>query len=119
MNVPKKGDLTMRMTVASMALCTALLAGCGGGGDGGGSGAPAPSPTPVPTAVPLPDPASAPSMKTVFGGNFMVGAAIPPEYTLGSNGALLLKHFNSLTAENAMKPDTLQPSRAGSPDEPA
>jgi endo-1,4-beta-xylanase len=67
----------------------------------------------------LPDPASAPALKTVLAANYLVGAAIPPEYTTGTNGALLIKHMSSLTAENAMKPDTIQPSLAGNPGLPA
>jgi endo-1,4-beta-xylanase len=56
-------------------------------------------------------------MKTVFAGDYLVGAAIPPNFTTGTEAAVLLKHMSSLTAENAMKPDTLQPSLAGSPSE--
>jgi endo-1,4-beta-xylanase len=101
--------------VATAAICAGLLTACGGGG----SDAPAPVPTPTPPPPSLPDPASAPALKAVLGGNFGVGAAIPPEFTQGSNAALLIRHMSSITAENAMKADTLQPSLAGNPDEPA
>lgn len=67
---------------------------------------------------PAPDPASAPALKAVFAGNYLVGAAIPPNFTTGPEAQVLLKHMSSLTAENAMKPDTVQPSLAGSPSEP-
>jgi endo-1,4-beta-xylanase len=93
-----------------------LIVACGGGG---GIGAPPPSGPPPPAAPQLPNPASAPAMKTVSASNYLVGAAIPPDFTTGANGALLLKHMSSLTAENAMKPDTIQPSLPGSPDQPA
>jgi endo-1,4-beta-xylanase len=101
-----------RLFLSCMAL---LLAACGGGGGGGaapgGSGG---GGTPQ-----LPDPASAPAMKTVFSSNYLVGAAIPPEFTSGTNATVLIKHMSSLTAENAMKPDTIQPSMDGFPDQPA
>lgn len=58
-------------------------------------------------------------MKTVLGSNYLVGAAIPPDFTTGANGIALIRHMSSLTAENAMKPDTLQPSLDGFPDQPA
>jgi endo-1,4-beta-xylanase len=103
--------------VSSAALCAALLVGCGGGGSYGGSPAPSPPPSPSP-APSLPDPASAPALKSVLGANFLVGAAIPPDFTTGPSAALLIKHMSSLTAENAMKPDTIQPSLPGSPNEP-
>jgi endo-1,4-beta-xylanase len=56
-------------------------------------------------------------MKTVFAGDFLVGAAIPPNFTTGAEGAVLLKHMSSLTPENEMKPDTIQPSLPGAPSE--
>ncbi|HEX6396364.1 MAG TPA: endo-1,4-beta-xylanase, partial [Steroidobacteraceae bacterium] len=111
-------DFKTRARIASTALCAALLAcGGGGGGGGGGSPGPAPSPSPSPAPSPTPDPATAPAMKTVFASNYLVGAAIPPWFTSDSESAVLLKHMSSLTAENAMKPDTIQPSLAGSPSE--
>src|SRR5437868_4528223 len=87
-----------------------MLAACGGGGGsatgsgGGGGGQPQ-----------LPDPVSAPAMKTVFAANYLVGAAILPEFTSGPNSTVLTTHMSSITAENAMKPDTIQPSLPGSP----
>jgi endo-1,4-beta-xylanase len=101
-----------RSSAASAALCAALLAACGGGGS-----SPSPSPAPSPPPAPLPDPAAAPAMKTVFAGDYLVGAAIPPWFTTDAESAVLIKHMSSLTAENAMKPDTVQPSLAGSPSE--
>src|SRR5216117_3102522 len=106
-----------RSNAARLALtsvfCCALVA-CGGGGES------SPPPTGGNATPQLPDPAGAPALKTVYGGDFMVGAAIPPSYaTGGAPSTTLLKHMSSLTAENAMKPDTVQPSVAGSPDLPA
>jgi endo-1,4-beta-xylanase len=99
--------------LAGTVLLGALTA-CGGGG-----GADAPPPTPPPVQPPsLPNPAAAPALKTVLAArygtvNYPVGAAIEPAATAGANAALLLRHFSSLTAENAMKPDTIWPSAAG------
>ncbi len=96
------------------------LTGCGGGDDGppqsssssGGGG--------------LPPPASAPPLKTEMAArfgivNFPIGAAIEPAaITNATDSALLLKHFSSVTAENAMKPDTVWPNAPGSsPPQPA
>lgn len=100
--------------VEVLALCLTLAA-CGGGG-GGGSSSPPPT-TPPPTQNPpppstpqLPDPATAPALKDEFAGFFRIGAAIEPEQLdNATDRALLLKHYNSLTAENAMKPDTIAP----------
>lgn len=100
--------------VLAMAACGGgsggTSSGTGGGGGGGGG---------VTNPPPLPDPAGAPAMKTVFASNYLVGAAIPPEFTTGSSGSTLIRHMSSITAENAMKPDTIQPSLAGFPDQPA
>jgi endo-1,4-beta-xylanase len=96
------------------------LAGCGGGGGGlsppppggGGSGQ-------------LPSPSTAPALKTVLAArfgvvNFPVGAAIEPAATTNAtDSALLIKHFSSITAENAMKPDTVWPNAPGSSTLPA
>ncbi len=112
--MPELNRAAARGRIASLALCAALLAGCGG--SGGGSGSPAPTPAPTPQ---LPDPASAPALKTTFAPYYLVGAAIPPEFTSNPQAAVLVKHMSSLTAENAMKPDTIQPSLAGTPSQPA
>lgn len=97
-----------------------LLGACGGGGgdagggpvDGGGG------------AGSLPPPASAPALKTTLAArtgvnNFPVGAAIDVSATSGTVAAILQKHFSSITAENAMKPDAIWPNAAGSSTQPA
>src|SRR5690349_1678607 len=102
-----------RFAFAMLAVCS--LGGCGGGdspppaGPPGGGGPPT-----------LPPPASAPALKTTLATkygmvNFPVGAAIEPSATTTApENALLIKHFSSVTAENAMKPDTVWPNLAGS-----
>jgi endo-1,4-beta-xylanase len=73
----------------------------------------------------LPPPASAPPLKTEIAAdqgnvNFPVGAAIEPASTTNATDtALLSKHFSSVTAENAMKPDTIWPNAPGSSTDPA
>src|SRR3954470_10647289 len=95
-------------------------AACGGGGGPPGAGGSSAGGGAGGGSQPqLPDAASAPALKTVFASNYLVGAAIPPEFTSGPDSTLLIKHMSSVTAENAMKPDTIQPSLAGFPNQPA
>ncbi|MDQ0226169.1 endo-1,4-beta-xylanase [Metabacillus niabensis] len=49
-----------------------------------------------------------PSLSEVYKDDFKVGAAVNP-ITLHSQKELIIKHFNSLTAENEMKFESLQP----------
>lgn len=49
-----------------------------------------------------------PSLHEAFKDYFPIGAAVNPS-TLESAGALIARHYNSLTAENHMKPALLQP----------
>jgi endo-1,4-beta-xylanase len=99
---------------------TTFLAGCGGSGDGSSL----PPPTGGGTSQ-LPDPSTAPALKTTLAGrfgtvNFPVGAAIEIGSTGGTDAAILQKHFSSITAENAMKPDTIWPNKPGTnPAQPA
>jgi endo-1,4-beta-xylanase len=52
--------------------------------------------------------------------NYPIGAAIEPNATTdATHSAILLKHFSSITAENAMKPDTIWPNAPGSTTQPA
>lgn len=92
-----------------------LLSACGGGGSGSGGAQPPPGGSGTPQ---LPPPGSAPALKTALAGSFLVGAAIGPASTLDADSDLLLKHFNSITADNALKADTVQPGLPGSPDLP-
>lgn len=53
-----------------------------------------------------------PALKEVFAGRFRVGASLNAEQIHGkipSDTALVLKHFNTLTAENAMKWESIHP----------
>ncbi len=114
----------MRRTLPALAglLAVFFLASCGGGG-GSESATPGPpySGPPVPPAPVLPDPATAPALKTVIAGRFgvadyPVGAAIEPSSTMGADATLLARHMSGVTAENAMKPDTIWPNATGTQD---
>jgi endo-1,4-beta-xylanase len=110
-----------RLTALSVAT---LLVACGGGGGGGGDDAPVPPPLGGGGGNDLPPPSSAPALKSVLASrygvvNFPVGAAIEAGSTTGNDAQILIKHFNSITAENAMKPDTIWPNAPGSTTQPA
>lgn len=49
-----------------------------------------------------------PALKSVFAGDFKIGAAVNP-HTIRSQENLLAYHFNSITAENEMKFESLHP----------
>ena len=55
-----------------------------------------------------------PPLKDVFQDYFYIGAAVSPRHLdeQGNAADLLAYHYNILTAENAMKPDGLQPIEA-------
>ncbi len=101
---------------ATGAALIVMLSACGGGGDGGGS---FPPPSGGGGGGGLPPPSSAPALKTVLAAkygvvDFPVGAAIEPNSTTNApDRDILLKHYSSITAENAMKPDTVWPNKAG------
>jgi len=103
-----------RFSAATSAALSLLLLACGGGsgappqGTSGGGNGPGG----------LPPPASAPPLKTQlsvrFGVvDFPVGAAIEAGSLVGTDADLLRKHYSSITAENAMKPDTVWPNAPG------
>lgn len=50
-----------------------------------------------------------PALKDVFADCFAIGAAVEPDQLTGVQSELLKKHFNSIVAENAMKPGSIQP----------
>lgn len=107
------------VSAVSVAVATLLLA-CGGGSEDGPD-----VPPPAGGGGTLPPPASAPALKTTLAAkygvvNFPIGAAIEAASTTGVDAAILQKHFSSITAENAMKPDTIWPSIPGTaPAQPA
>lgn len=61
---------------------------------------------------PLP-PQALPPVKEALADAFPIGVAIEPFQTSGFHSDLLLRHFNSITAENAMKFGPLQPTEGG------
>lgn len=97
---------------ALAAALAALFAGCGGSSDGTGGDFPPPAGG---GGSGLPPASSAPPLKTTlstrFGVvNYPVGAAIEAASLTGADREILLKHFSSITAENAMKPDVIRPT---------
>jgi endo-1,4-beta-xylanase len=53
-----------------------------------------------------------PTLKNAFGGRFLIGAALSRQALQGREPgsiAIARTHFDALTAENSMKPETLQP----------
>jgi endo-1,4-beta-xylanase len=59
----------------------------------------------------LPIQADIPSISETYTPTFLIGAALEPEQLdSGRHAQLLMYHFNSLTAENAMKPGPIHPS---------
>jgi len=67
--------------------------------------------TEPPTTAPPPPIQDIPSVYEFYQDDFLVGAAIEPAQLLSDRHVeLFTKHFNSLTAENAMKPGSIQPT---------
>jgi endo-1,4-beta-xylanase len=52
---------------------------------------------------------STPSLKHVFAKHFLIGASVSPTNIKSEEGTVLLKHFNSITAENVMKMEPIHP----------
>ncbi|ENH96627.1 alkaline xylanase [Gracilibacillus halophilus YIM-C55.5] len=50
-----------------------------------------------------------PSMKEHFKESFKIGAAVEPHQLEGESADVLKYHYNSIVAENVMKPETIQP----------
>ncbi|SDY28353.1 Endo-1,4-beta-xylanase, GH35 family [Evansella caseinilytica] len=51
-----------------------------------------------------------PALQDVFAEYFDIGAAVEPRHTAGKHGEMLKKHYGMMVAENAMKPDAIQPT---------
>ncbi len=51
-----------------------------------------------------------PPLQDVLADSFVIGSAIDERETLGAPAELLTLHFNSITGENAMKPESIQPT---------
>ncbi|MCD0445378.1 endo-1,4-beta-xylanase [Glycomyces sp. A-F 0318] len=51
-----------------------------------------------------------PALKDVLADDFLIGAAVDSRDLVDPSSQLLSKHFNSITAENHMKPDAIQPT---------
>ncbi|MBP1969304.1 endo-1,4-beta-xylanase [Virgibacillus natechei] len=63
-------------------------------------------------AEPEKEPISAlevPAMKDRFEDSFAMGAAVEPYQLEGTHGEILKRHYNSIVAENVMKPISIQP----------
>ena len=108
----------------SLAAAAALLTAACGGGNGPSTLPGSASSSSGGGPAQLPDPATAPALKTTLAAkfgvvDFPIGAAIDADATTGSTAALLIKHFNSITAENVMKPDTIWPHAQGDESLPA
>jgi endo-1,4-beta-xylanase len=92
-----------------------LLSACGGGGATRSpvTVSPPPSPPPPPPPPPAAFVPSDGAFKNAFQNKFVVGAAIgTAEVASGSTEAAILQaQFNSITAENVMKPATLAPTK--------
>lgn len=52
------------------------------------------------------------SLTEAYSDHFKIGAAVEPSQLEGEHAELLKKHFNSLTAENAMKVESIQPEKS-------
>src|SRR5689334_21469072 len=60
------------------------------------------------------NPSVVPALKDVYAADFLIGAAIQPsQLDSPAEAALLRRHYNSITAENVMKPRTIAPSVGG------
>jgi len=102
-----------RLKLLSGAAGLAALTACGGGSSS--SPTPPPSggtPPPTPPAPPVSTTPVDGLLRDTFRNNFVVGAAIgTSQISEGSDDAdILSKQFNSITAENLMKPDALAPT---------
>ena len=58
---------------------------------------------------------TAKGLKDYYKDYFLMGAAVTPRSLHGEDSALLVNHFNSLTAENAMKMGPIHPTQLPAP----
>ncbi len=66
----------------------------------------------APAEAPIAIQAELKPIKDKFAGAFAIGAAVTPDNISGTTGDLLLKHFNSVVAENAMKSMYIHPTES-------
>jgi endo-1,4-beta-xylanase len=50
-------------------------------------------------------------LKDYYKKHFLIGASVTPNSLKGESGALIIREFNTLTAENAMKPALIHPEK--------
>jgi endo-1,4-beta-xylanase len=50
-------------------------------------------------------------LKDHFKNRFLIGASVTPNSLKGQSGAMIIKEFNTITAENAMKPALIHPEK--------
>jgi len=128
----------MRKTLAvifilALAVTSAGCADSKAGGDGGGSGVTTPQAAvtvqeaetaqdtattqasttadTVPTKKPVKIQMDLQPIKDVYKDNFLIGTAVSMRNLTGDRYELFKMHFNAATAENAMKPNALQPTK--------
>ena len=88
-----KGTLVTFFTVLALTTGIVLMSRCGGSGRGKA----------------LSEADSLKGLKDFYKDYFPIGVAVSPRSLEGVQGEFIKKHFNSLTAENVMKPALLQP----------
>lgn len=106
-------DITARTRLKLLAgFAAALTTGCAASNSNSQPTTPS-SPTPTPPVTQPPAQPVSGLLRDTYTNNFLIGAAIgASEIITGSDDAnLLANQFNSITAENVMKPQTLSPAQ--------
>jgi len=88
-----KGTLVTFFSVFALTIGIILMSSCGGGSWGKA----------------LSEADSLKGLKDFYKDYFLIGVAVSPRSLVGEQSEFIKKHFNSLTAENVMKPALLQP----------
>jgi endo-1,4-beta-xylanase len=88
-----KGTLVTFFVVVALTSGIVLMSSCGGSG----------------SRKVLSEADSLKGLKDFYKDYFPIGVAVSPRTLEGEQGEMIKKHFNSLTAENVMKPALLQP----------